>query len=123
MFQIISLIKSIAVTILIVLLLQIKIGNDTIEDQAVFWFHSSSLVQPMQTVVDGGVKLIRNTLNGVVNLFHFKVFQKVSERAGNRDLNFKIERSREYIREQAERVARKLDSEVKSEQKNTSQEN
>ncbi|MCB0408057.1 MAG: hypothetical protein KDD34_07635 [Bdellovibrionales bacterium] len=123
MFQIISLTKSIAVTILIVLLLQIKIGNDTVEDQAVFWFRSSSIVQPIQTVVDGGVKLIRNTLSGVANLFHFKIFQKVNERAGNRDLNFKIERSREYIREQAERVARKLDSEVKSEQKNTSQEN
>ena len=63
MFQMISLVKTLAFTVVIVLLLQVKVGNDTLEDRAVFWFRSSPLIEPIQTVVDGGARLVRNTIS------------------------------------------------------------
>ena len=46
-------------------------------------------------------------------LFDWNLKDQLKQKPGNRDLNFQLERSREYIREQAERVARKMESELK----------
>lgn len=124
MFQMISILKSLAFTLLIVLLLQVKVGNDTLEDRAVFWFRSSPLVQPMQKVVDGGVKVLQQSFGKLTGLFDWNLKDQLKQKPGNRDLNFQVERSRQYIREQAERVARKMESQLeqpkpkKSEPKN-----
>lgn len=112
MFQMISILKSLAFTLLIVLLLQVKIGNDTLEDRAVFWFRSSPLVQPMQKVVDGGVKVLQQSFGKLTGLFDWNLKDQLRQKPGNRDLNFQVERSRQYIREQAEKVARKMESQL-----------
>lgn len=112
MFQLISILKSLAVTIVIVLLLQIKVGNDTLEDRAVFWFRSSPTVQPLQTVVNGGVKFVRNGFHKLTALFDWNPSKSLSNQPGKRDLNFQIERSRQYLRDQAEKVARKMEQET-----------
>lgn len=114
MFHLISIVKSLAVTLVIVLLLQVKIGHDTLEDRAVFWFRSSPLVQPMQKVVDGGVKVVRTAFGKVTGLFDWDLKDQLKQKPGNRDLNFQLERSREYLKEKAEKVAQKLKSEIES---------
>jgi hypothetical protein len=105
MFSFLSLIKSLAATAVIVLLLQVRIGTSTVEENAVSWFRSSSMISPLQSVVDGGVRLIRNTVSGAAQFFDFGITEKIKNRPGKRDLQLKLERSREYIREKAEKVS------------------
>lgn len=112
MFGLISLIKSLALTLFIVILLQVKIGDDTLEDRAVFWFRSTPLVQPVQVAVDGGARLVRNSISTLADLLKVDLFKDVSERPGTRDLKLRIERSRQYIREQAEKVSQNVSEKV-----------
>lgn len=116
MFQMISMAKSLALTVFIVLLLQIKVGDSTVEEKAVFWFRSSPMVEPMQKVVDGGVKVLKTTFGKVTGLFDWKLREQIQDKPGNRDLKFRLERSRQYIREQAEHVARKMEGQLESSQ-------
>ncbi len=51
--------KTTLVTFLVVTALQVRVGDMTAEQQALRWYQGSVLVLPMQTVVDGGVRLIR----------------------------------------------------------------
>ncbi len=114
MFQLISIVKSLVLTLFIVLLLQVKVGDSTLEERAVFWFRSSPLVRPMQRVVDGGVRVLQQSFGRLTGLFDWSLKGQLRQQPGHRDLNFQLERSRKYIRERAEQVARKVESQLES---------
>lgn len=52
-------IRSIIFTILLITLLQIQVGNKTLESHAVLFFKSSSVGEPLNMVVQGGIKLAK----------------------------------------------------------------
>lgn len=104
MFSFLSMIKMLAFSLLVVLLLQIRIDSQTIEESAMTWFRTSSLTTPLQTVADGGVKLVRTTAGKVSSLFQFNISEKMKNRPGQRDLQLKLERSQAYLKEKASKA-------------------
>ncbi len=54
--------KTLILTIALVVLLQIKVGEQTIENQAVALFRSSAIEAPLVGVVQGGAKLTREAI-------------------------------------------------------------
>lgn len=116
MFSFLSMIKTVAFAMLIVLLLQIRLGGHTIEESAVNWFRTSSIISPIQTVADGGVRLIRAAAGKVAGLFEFNFSEKLKNRPGQRDLQLKLERSQAYLKEKANSAKKSWDELKESEE-------
>lgn len=54
--------KTLILTVALVVVLQVKIGEETLEDQAVMVFRSSIVEEPIRKVAQGGAKLVRNVV-------------------------------------------------------------
>ncbi|HMN68557.1 MAG TPA: hypothetical protein PKC28_08455 [Bdellovibrionales bacterium] len=54
-------VKTLALTVAVVLVMQIEIGHRSIETHAMSWVQSSAIVAPLNTVAAGGAKLVRDT--------------------------------------------------------------
>ena len=109
MSELFFIIKSFVLTILIVILMQVKVGETTIEEKTLMWIESSPVVLPLQEVVEGGVKVARETWKTVFGNLNSKFFNSVKEKntPGKRDLNLVLERSQEYLRNQADKLKEK----------------
>lgn len=57
--------KSFAITAVIVVLMQIKIGPQTIEQRSLSWLHQSFLAEQLQNVAEGAVKAGREGYRAV----------------------------------------------------------
>jgi hypothetical protein len=57
--------KTFILTIALILVLQMKIGNRSLEDRAVMAFKSSVIEEPLTAVAEGGAKLIRTTVKKI----------------------------------------------------------
>lgn len=56
--------KTLLLTLALVLVLQMKVvGDQTLEDQAMMVFHSSVVEQSLSKVAQGGAKIARNLIN------------------------------------------------------------
>lgn len=60
MSEFIFFVKCFALTVAIVLVMQIQVGERTVESHAMSWVHTSALVQPMNTAARGGAKVIKD---------------------------------------------------------------
>ncbi len=60
MRDLIFLVKAILLTTIIVLILQIQVGQRTLETHALIWIHTSPLIAPLNTVAQGAAKLYRD---------------------------------------------------------------
>lgn len=65
MFDFFFFVKSILVAILLVALLQIKVGDSTLETRTTNFIQASGVIMPLQSVADGGVKAFRDSVNWV----------------------------------------------------------
>ncbi len=103
-------VKCFVATLVIVVLLQIKVGNRTLESHTVNWIHRSDLVHQLQDVAEGAVKAGKSGTHQVAGLFEDKI--------DDIDLNpqqeaskgwLKIKRSAAYYKQKAleEKEARK----------------
>ena len=52
--------KAFLLTSVVVILLQVKIGDGTVEDHTIIWLEGSSMTRPLHRVVSGGVLAIRD---------------------------------------------------------------
>ena len=52
--------KSLLLTSIVVLLLQIKIGRHTFEERITVWLHNASVILPLNEVASGGMKAIKD---------------------------------------------------------------
>jgi hypothetical protein len=75
MMDIFFFLKTLALTLIVVLLMQIQIGGKTIETRAVGWIQSSMIVSPLQEVAQGGAKLARDLTHKVAQKIHKNVFE------------------------------------------------
>ena len=114
MFALISLIKTLVLTLAVIVLLQIKIGDATLEQKTMHWFRTSSLTSPVQEVANGGARLVRDLINKGLNLVKLDLFEKVSSRPGSRDLNLRLKRSKQYVEEKARKAAQKIEAELET---------
>lgn len=91
-------------TIALVLVMQIKVGNSTLENHAHFMIQESVITEQIQVIADGAAKITRGITRGVSEKFS-GMFRKKGEPDSKKRLNLNFARSEAY-------------QEVKPEQKN-----
>ncbi|MDC0980310.1 hypothetical protein OAQ84_01100 [Bdellovibrionales bacterium] len=114
------LIKTLIGTFVVVVLLQIKIGEGTVERHVMGWIHQSEMTAPIQEAAHGGVIAIRELWKKIVSGVGTG-FSKSFDREnlpGSRNLGVAVERSRAYLSEQAERAAELVKGELGDEMEN-----
>lgn len=65
MLNLMFFVKTLALTTLIVITLQVRFGTVTLEDHATSMIRTSAIIQPLQEIAEGGVKVIRNSIHWV----------------------------------------------------------
>src|SRR5437660_226214 len=88
-----------AITIVVVLLMQVKVGQKTVDDHFSGWLKSSAFVDYVQEAVDGGLILTKTTYKKVDNGVHI-FLSKISHRhggnqSGERGIHFNLKRYNE----------------------------
>jgi hypothetical protein len=80
--------KTFAASLLILLVMQIKWGEQTIDDTIYGQIRSSTILAPVQSVADGGVLWIKNMYRGTTDLFSEKLQGQIADEAapGNRQI-------------------------------------
>jgi hypothetical protein len=68
--------KSFAVSVGIIMLMQIKVGSTSLEDQAETWIHHAKTVKFLQAVADGIIKVSKNGSQAIA--VYFKIDDKTS---------------------------------------------
>ena len=105
-------IKMIVMSAFFILVMQIRIGQETLEERSMVWLKESSLVVPLQEVADGGVvalsKLWDHVVNNTGDLFNGENLP------GKRTLGIKLERSKAYVKDQLDKANAKI-AEIKDE--------
>ena len=72
--------KTMALTIAIVLVMQIEVGTRTLEGHAMSWVQSSAVVAPLKTVARGASKLVKDSFASVTNSLKSKDEKKKDQR-------------------------------------------
>lgn len=89
--------KTFIATILMVLVLQVRIGQSRIEDHVMRLYYTSAIAEPVQSVVDGGVRAIHTGWKSALSFMSFK------DKAGKSRWPFHLERHpRALEKQQAE---------------------
>lgn len=98
--------KATIMTIVIVFFMQIKIGQNTIEQNAYQWIKTSYLVSQLNDVSRGAVVAIREAYQGLSNSMTAKVKKTFKDefQPGERSLIPDMKRSREYLGELKEQM-------------------
>lgn len=122
MFGWISFIQSLIMTLVVIVLLQIKIGEFTLEQRAVDWYRTSNVAAPIQEVAEGGARIVRDAVNKVADSLNFKLFEQVKDRPGQRDMKFRLERSKQFLEEKTRQAAQKIKAELQEESKRAAKE-
>ncbi len=91
--------KSLAITVVIMIGLQVKIGNTSLEESVHQWVQTSSISNYVHSVSSGAVLAIRNTA-ATAKEFVAETFghESSAQKAGR--LNFDFKRSQKYQSEQ-----------------------
>ena len=106
MSEIFFILKSFFLTLVVIIIMQVKVGENTIEEKTLQWIESSPMVSPLQEVASGGVKVVQQAWKAVFGSLNSKFFSAVKDKnlPGKRDLNFVLERSQEYLRDQGDKI-------------------
>ncbi len=64
--------KMMAITVVLVLVMQIKIGDHTLEEKSLAWIHQSSAVENLRTVASGATQAISQGYNAAAKLIEEK---------------------------------------------------
>lgn len=102
MFNILFFVKSLAIAIIITMLLQIHLGEDTLETHVDSWMRDTVAVELIDEAAQGGIKIIRDGLKKISASLNGKYWKQQKEQA--REATLSISRSQKYIEEQAEKL-------------------
>ncbi len=99
-------IRTLFITILFVLLLQIRWGDTSLEDITMNFITSSAVVAPINQTAQGSVRFLRNMWSKVNRTFdtHFSRALQEENRPGSRHLIFSVDRSEKVLKQKAEGV-------------------
>lgn len=97
-------IKTFFLTLALVLVLQIKWGENSIDDMVYSEMKSSTILSPINEVAAGGVLWVKNTFRGFSGLFTDKLKNQIeqTDAAGNR--KFEIKRHVDESKEKAKQA-------------------
>lgn len=78
MSEIFFCIKTFVLTIAIVMVMQVQVGDRTLENHALGWVQTSPLVMPLNTVARGAAKMIKEMMDKTHSeIHHYK--RKISD--------------------------------------------
>lgn len=99
--------KVIFITALVVVLMQIRIGKNTLEERATLWAQDSIVMEPLNQVAAGGVIFIRETWKKLTSGINTKFTKSLNrdQIPGSRTLGIKLERSKQFLKENAQKAA------------------
>lgn len=106
MSDILFFIKTLFITFIFIVVLQVKVGDLTLEQRAAHWARTSEVMEPVKQAARGGVVVIHQTWNRLTSHLGDKaqaVF-KSEDSPGRRHLKFQLDRSTKYLKEQAEKA-------------------
>ena len=100
-------------TVIVIIFLQIRTGDQTLEQRSENFIRQSTMIGHLQQVADGALVVLQKLMGQVGQVFETKVSKTIdtSNLPGNR-LNIDISRSREFLREQAARAKKAVDATV-----------
>ena len=95
-------------TCIAVVLLQIKVGDKTLEQRSLDWVATSEAGHYLQEVSDGTIKFLYQGWSKLTEKFSDNFSAKLNwnkeNTPGYRHLKFQLERSQEYVKEKAQRI-------------------
>ncbi len=99
-------IRTMILTVLVVLILQIRWGEASLEDHAMSFITSSAVVAPLNSTAQGTVRFLRNMWTKANRTFdtHFSQALQDENRPGSRHLALTIQRSEKAVKAKAEEV-------------------
>lgn len=123
MSEIFFIIKTFVFTVVLIFILQVKLGTRTIEEHSIDLFYSSSIGMEIQKVADVGVKCIQKTWNKMLHYLieknflnkdnfanigngakeHLQKLEIKKNLPGWRELKFQLQRSKEYFQNQQQK--------------------
>ena len=105
-------------SLVFILILQIKIGDETLEQKSMEMIRESKLIEPLQEVADGGVKVIEKGWGDFVKAFdgNFSGIFNTDNIPGKRKIGVKFERSKEYLENQLKQAKEKVSEYEKAQQ-------
>jgi hypothetical protein len=107
MSDIIFALKMLGITIALVFLMQIRVGNSTVEQHSLAFIRSSSAVETLNGVAQGAIKAMVQGTRWVSSVFDTnvgKVFKSGAEPGSRLDM-FRFKRSETVERQQHEKAA------------------
>lgn len=81
--------KTLVLTVVVLLLMQIKIGHMTIETQVLYWIETSPLTSQLQKVSGGAVLAIRTATQEITNFVAKEFAPSETTRASRLGFEFK----------------------------------
>ena len=87
-------VKTFITTLLMVMVLQVRIGQNTVEQHVMRLYYTSAISVPIQDAVDGGVKAIHTGWKSVLN------FVKLKDHTGKSRWPFHVERHPKALEKQ-----------------------
>lgn len=120
MSELFFVIKMCVVTAIVVVLMQIRVGTETVETQVHAWLQTSTPSLFLREVAEGGLKATHDVWASVTSGVKTKYWEKFQpdKFPGNRQLKMQMERSEVFLEEQknkAQSRAEKLIQETSSE--------
>lgn len=105
--------KTLVITIVLVLLMQIKIGTATIEQHSLAWIQNSAITDTLRSVAQGAVKATVQGYRWMSSAFDTNVGKRFSKEnePGSR-LSIKLHRSEAYEREQDKKARARAEREA-----------
>lgn len=93
------------VTLVIVLIMQINIGQNTVENHAEMFIRKSSILEPVREVAEGGFIVLKNVYRKTASTIDtFVTEQFRSENAPGKRKLFELKRSLAYQKDQEKRL-------------------
>lgn len=90
--------KTTLFTFIIVLILQVKVKEKTLETQTLFLIKNSSLIQPLQELSLGSLLLAKASLQKILNHIQSKFYKtNMPLQVGERHSKFKLQRSQQAL--------------------------
>lgn len=98
--------KAVIITFILLSVLQVKVGEETLEEKALTFVHSSSYAKPIQEVSQGAVTFITQIWRKATHSLSSKYMKNFSDKeaAGRRALRFQVERSEKFLKEKARQL-------------------
>ena len=82
--------KTLTLTLAFIILMQIKIGNKSLEDQALMVFRSSVIEEPLTKIAHGGVKMARDAVKAIQDKINGSPSAREEENKNQKRSGFKF---------------------------------